>query len=476
MTNSKIFAALLLFQISHVVFSQDRAWDVPEPREFKDAIIPGLIAGAEILFANGTFTFVNWLAGWDWAVPTAESIRFNLSNSWIWEDDDGFIVNQLGHPFQGSLYFAAGRVNGFGFYQNVFFGTFGSATWEALFENKHASINDFFVTVPGSLAAGEISYRLYVEAHAAGVPAFLAFFLSPTAGLHRLVTGWEPPAAERNLYELRYFLGFGYAHTRSSIPGLEGSGDLEKINREELFSYDGVYGDLGVKLIYGNPFEQDTWVPYRHFEFAVSYGLNPGRYNDIRLLTDGYLFSFSPIYSNVYSNRRSMSTGLSMNMDFNARGRHDIHDSTVNHYSNALNWTLKYQHLFPQSTAMQIKGHAGFTFMGASKFYSPEVEGELNNYGYGLNSKLFFNLENRRLGRLEMDLLGYVMWNYPGTSVLDHGTVFWLFSDISYSRFVSEKFSLGITGSFAREWGRFDGFPDTRKRNDSVRMFVAWNM
>jgi hypothetical protein len=434
-----------------------QAWDLPEPRNFKDAMVPGLIAGGEILLLNGTFTFVNWLAGFDWAVPTAQSIRFNLTNPWQWETDDGFIVNQLGHPFQGSLYFSAGRVNGFGFYQNIFFGMFGSASWEAFFENQHASINDFFTTVPGSLAAGEMSYRLFLEAHAAGVPAFLAFIINPTAGLHRLLTGWEPPQAERNLHELRFFLGGAYVQNHSSVSS----------NQQELFSYNGPLGDLGFKAVYGNPFEQESRVPYRHFEFALSYGMNPGRYHDIRLASDGYLLSFSP----VYNDRHSMSTGLTLHMDFNARGRFHIHDSTINHYSNALNWTVKHQQLLSAETTMQTKGHAGLTFLGASKHYSLEIEDELNNYGYGLNSKLSLNLENRRLGRLEADLAGYIMWVYPGTSAITHGNVVWLFSDICYSRFVSECVSLGVRASFARERDSV-----AMKRNDSAMAFVSWNM
>ena len=463
----KLFLFIILLSSFHA-FSQDRDWDLHVKRGAGETIRHGLITSGEILIMNGTFTFINWATGWDWAVPSLDSVRFNLSNAWIWEDDDGFFVNQFGHPFQGSLYFSAARANGFGFYQTLFFNVFGSASWEVFFENKHASINDFFTTVPGAFSAGEISYRLYIEAIASGVPAPLAFFLSPAAGLNRLLTGWEPPNTGRNLHELRYFLGAAYAQTHSSIDS----------DNEERFSFNGFHGDLGFKFVYGNPFIQETRVPYRHFEFAMSYGIQPISFHDIRMLSDGYLFSFNP----VYTNRHNMSTGLSLNMDFTARGRFHIHDSTINQYSNALNWTFKSQHLFSRNTVFQAKGHAGFTFFGASKYYSPDFGGDLNNYGYGLNSKFFFNLENRALGRFELDLLGYVLWPYPGTSDLSNGTVYWFFSDLSYSRFVTERISLGITGSIAREWGRFgsggalNGFPDTRKRNDTLKLFVAWNI
>ena len=437
---------------------------MPESRETGETFKHGLIAAGEILLINGMFTFVNWISGWDWAVPSVESIRFNLTNPWQWEEgeEESFLVNQLGHPLQGSLAFNAGRVNGFSFYQNIIFNLFGSATWEIFFENNHASINDFFTTVSGSFTVGEISYRLYMEAYAAGIPAPLAFIISPAAGLHRLLTGWEPPPANRNLYELRYFLGGGYAQTHSSINS----------GQQELFAYNGPHARAGLKTVYGNPFEQDTNVPYRHFELAMFYGMNPGYYHDIHVVTDGYLFSFSP----VYSNRHTMSTGLSLHMDFNAQGRFHLYDSTINQYSNALNWTIKYQQLFSENTTMQIKSHAGFTFIGASNYYSQEIERELINYGYGLNSKLFFNLENSMLGRLEVDLFGYILWSYPGTSALSDGTVYWLFSDITYSRFVSEYISAGISYSLSREWGYFGEFTDTVKKNNSVMVFVAWNL
>ena len=39
------------------------------------------------------------------------SIKRNLTHRWWWDTDD-FASNQFGHPYQGSLYFNAGRANG----------------------------------------------------------------------------------------------------------------------------------------------------------------------------------------------------------------------------------------------------------------------------------------------------------------------------------------------------------------------------
>jgi len=439
------------------------AWDVPESRSVGDTIIHGLIASGEALLSNGIVMMFNgFVMQSSWAFPTTKSIRGNFTIPWGWEDTDGFKVNNFGHPYQGSLYFNAGRVNGFGFYESVFFSAFGSFTWEAFFESNHASINDFFTTVPGSLAVGEMLYRLYIEARSAGIPAPIAFFINPMAGFHSLVTGWKPPSTGRNLFQFQTYLSGGYAQTYYSLPD----------NDHEIFSFKGPYTEVGFNTVYGNPFEQDTKIPYRHFELAMSFGFDLGNYMGIRVISDGYLFSFSPIYTDT----NSMSMGLTFNFDFVSMGEFSIYNGTIDQSSSALNWTLKYQRIFSQNTVMQIKYHAGFTFFGVSNYYSPYKGIDLRNYGYGLNSKLFFNLDNRKLGRLDAALLGYVLLSYPGTSALSGGTVYWLFSDITYSRFVSDHISLGITNSYAMEWGLFDGFPNTWKWHNAVKLFVAWNL
>jgi len=455
---------LLLFIQIQFAFSQSEEWDNPGSRSFKDNAIYGLIASGETLLSNVALMLFNSASGQPWAVPTTESTKGNFTRPWDWEGLDRFIVNQLGHPFQGSNYFVAGRVNGFSFYESMFFNALGSFTWEALCESQHASINDFFTTLTGAMSAGEILYRLHLEAHAAGAPLPLTFLVSPMGGFHILITnGKKTPNPGKNIYQLQTYFGGGYVKTHYSASP----------DNEELFSFKGGFGDIGLKVIYGDPFEQHTAIPYRHFELDINVDVNPANYNSFRVISDGYLFSFSPICNAM----NALSTGLTMHLDFVSQGSYDIdmYTSTINQYSNALDWTVKYQHLFSDNSAMEIKYHAGFTFFGASNYYNPDGYRERsNNYGYGLNSKLFFGLENKKLGRLDTDVLVYALWPYSvATSLL--GTTYWVFTDITYSRFVSKHFSVGSTCSLAREWGSFDNFQNTKKKNDSVKVFVAWN-
>jgi len=458
---------LVLLLQSGNVHSREGAWDLPESRSVGQTLKHGLIAGTESLLFNGLlFVFDAYILRAPWAIVTPESIKANLTNPWVWEEDiDGYKVNLFGHPYHGSLYYNTGRANGFGFFSSVFFNAIGSLTWELFCENEPPALNDFFVTTIGSISLGEMLFRLYLEAHAAGFPEPVAFLISPMASLNRLF-GWKPPGAGGNIFEFRGCLGGAFAYSNASV------WETGMNSRNEIFSFKGMFVTAGVKVIYGNPFEQDTRVPLRHFELAMSLGADIGNYLDISFFSDAYLLSFSPIFSD----KNKMSTGLSVQLDGVSQGRF-AHDGAINMFSNALDWTLKYQRQISGNTVFQVKIHSGLTFLGASIYYWP-VKGiyEPKNFGYGFNSKLYLNLEKKKTARLEADTLFCAMWTYPETARFSDGQVLWLFANISYSRFVSEKFSLGVTSSFAFEWGTFTDYPGTQNYNNTVKMHVSWNL
>lgn len=435
-----------------------------------ETILSGIFATAEIMASNAVaMSFNHFILHSHWALPTAESIRKNFSEPWEWEETDGFKVNNIGHPIQGSVYFSAGRANGFNFYESLFFSSLGSFTWEVFSEGQTAAVNDFILASLGGLSMGEILYRLYLEACAAGVPAPITLLFNPAATVQQLITRKKPMDSGGNLRLLQFNLGMGYAQTDYFASN--------GIQNKDVFAFRGFIGDVGVAAIYGDPFIQNSRIPFEHFEFAMSFGLNPADYIDIRTVSDGYLFSFSPVHTGT----DMMSTGLTLHFDFVSLGKLDIFDSTIDQFSNALDWTIKYQHLFSGNTAFQTKFHAGVTFFGVSEYYSPGViyaRDDLKNYGGGLNSKLFVNLEHTKLGKLNTGILGYVLWTYPGTSALSEGTVFWLFVDAAWSYRISKYFSVGISDHLALEWGLFrkSGFYDSQKINNAVKLFVALNL
>jgi len=465
-----------------------RAWDERAPVGLGETLRRGLVAGGYSVMKNTLLMYFNMtFLQSPWTAPTVDTIQRNLGgpSNWQWENKDGFIVNHIGHPFQGSIYFSAGRATGFGFYGSAFFNVFGSVTWEVFHEGLTASINDMLITAPAGMSLGEILFRLYLQGHSAGVPAPLLFIFNPAAGLHRLVTGWEPPAVERNLYEFRAHLGVGYTSVDYSI--YSSAHPLVPDGRTDVFSDTGLFFDVGLHVIYGDPFVQSTWVPFRHFEFLVSAGTDLMRHTDFRIFSDGYLFSFSPLRTET----RALSTGLSLFMDvaivagLDHKGGFEqigglYQSGTINMYSNALGWSLKYRHLFSPSVGLRSRLHAGFTFFGASHFYHPVYDPELEqieraNYGYGISLRHLSSLELGRRSRFDINNFVYFQWTFPGIGEISRGFVWWQFHDFTFSHLVSQRISLGATFSLAMERGRFEGFPDTRKNHWSVRAFVAWN-
>ena len=64
---------------------------------------------------NGVlFSFDRFVLNTDYSRVNLGTIENNLGSVWAWDQDE-FLVNQIGHPYQGSYYFASGRANGIPF-------------------------------------------------------------------------------------------------------------------------------------------------------------------------------------------------------------------------------------------------------------------------------------------------------------------------------------------------------------------------
>ncbi len=122
------------------------------------------------------------------------SIRHNLRASWV-VDNDPFSTNQLGHPYQGSIYHGFARSAGLDYWGALAYTFAGSAFWEVAGETTKPSRNDQINTGIGGTFLGEALFRLssLMLEHGGGTPPlwrkFSAAALSPSAGFNRLVFG-----------------------------------------------------------------------------------------------------------------------------------------------------------------------------------------------------------------------------------------------------------------------------------------------
>ncbi len=127
----------------------------------------------------------------DYAVSLS-SIRRNLRSGWG-TDRDPFNINQLGHPYQGSMYHGFARSAGFNYWESAGYAFAGSAFWEIFGEQTRPSRNDQVASGIGGTFLGEALFRMsnLVLEHGGGMPRawreIAAAAISPSTGFNRLV-------------------------------------------------------------------------------------------------------------------------------------------------------------------------------------------------------------------------------------------------------------------------------------------------
>lgn len=102
--------------------ADNRACDGCPPRRVGHALLQSA------LYINGIYGAANLIRGQDTAKITPKTWWANMQDGFEWDLDD-FVVNQFGHPYQGSNYFNAGRANGLSFWESAGITALGSGTW-----------------------------------------------------------------------------------------------------------------------------------------------------------------------------------------------------------------------------------------------------------------------------------------------------------------------------------------------------------
>ena len=86
-------------------------------------------AGETFGFNIGLWAFDRYVLKGHYAYISWNTIKENFRHGFEW-DDDHLHTNMFDHPYNGSIFFNAGRSNGFNFWQSELFAISGSAMWE----------------------------------------------------------------------------------------------------------------------------------------------------------------------------------------------------------------------------------------------------------------------------------------------------------------------------------------------------------
>jgi hypothetical protein len=395
------------------------------------------------LFANGVFHGAARLFGADFAQTSIDSYWTNLTSTWVW-DNDAFLFNHPGHPYQGGLYHAAARAGGFSFYEALFFDTLGSVTWELFGETDIPSCNDLIITTFGGAVFGEMMHRLYLETSSlAGRVAVSPLDALTSAALRKR------PRQTHNLSYLSAMSGASWIRSGKGVEREFQNGRENMPLRKDIYNI-----DIGFEAVYGDPFTHASRVPYSQFEIATQIG---GSFwplwLDWTIIAEGYLFAFNP----VFTERDSLSTGFSLHYDM-------IAGSNINCSSQALDWSVKWKHNFTNTT-IALKASAGWTVFGSSQYY-PDIAASAaeNDFGTGANAKVTFSLLTPRLGTFTLGTYNYLIYIIPHNKPDSSGVDFFNLSCFRYSYPLTKKFSINIDNALYLKHTK------SRKRENTVEM------
>jgi hypothetical protein len=261
------------------------------------------------------------------------TIRDNLRGSWV-VDRDPFMVNQLGHPYQGSMYHGFARASGLDYWEALAYTFAGSAFWEIAGERTPPSRNDQINTGIGGSFLGEALFRLAnlaLERESRMSPFWrevTAAAISPPTGFNRIAFGDRFRGvfpSHDPVYFSRLQLGFsGTAHNNAGF-------STTRLRRDEAladFLID--YGLPGKKgYTYARPFDyfslQATASSANGFENVLTRGLLKGREYSAGKSYAGVLGLFGTYDYIAPQTYRVSSTALSLG----TTGRWWANDSTA---------------------------------------------------------------------------------------------------------------------------------------------------
>jgi hypothetical protein len=157
----------------------------------KSYLVPALEIGGFLLGLN---LVDRYLVDHETYGSDGRSIWKNLTGPQV-IDKDPFSVNQLGHPYQGSMYHGFARSAGLSYWESVPYALGGSFLWETAGETTPSSINDHVASGVGGTFVGEALFRLASLVLEGGGEKpglwreLVAAALSPPTGFNRLVFG-----------------------------------------------------------------------------------------------------------------------------------------------------------------------------------------------------------------------------------------------------------------------------------------------
>jgi len=379
------------------------------------------------------------------------TIRHNLSSSWK-DDKDPFSINQLGHPYQGSMYHGFARSAGLSYWESLGYTLGGSAFWEIAGEKVPPSKNDMISTGFGGSFLGEALFRMssLVLERGGSKPSIWreagAAMISPSAGFNRYALGdrFDAVFASNDpAYYSRLQLGIS-----NTITGNPGTADEIKRNDGQL-------------------------------DFILGYGL-PGKpgYSYTRPF-DYFVFQSTASTANVFENL--MTHGLLFGTDYqvgeNYRGIWGLYGSydyispqTFRISSTALSLGTTGQLWLSESIALQstLMGGLGYAAVGTNNGKT-EVD-----YHYGVAPQGLLSLRAIFGKKASLDFTGreYFVSDVDDEHQGGHDNI--VRADVAFTYRVLEKHALSIKYQWNQRDATFPGLDDRKQSTGTLGIYYTF--
>ncbi len=378
------------------------------------------------------------------------SIRRNLRSGWG-VDDDPFRTNQLGHPYQGSMYHGFARSAGFNYWESLGYTFAGSAAWEVAGEKTRPSRNDQISSGVGGTFLGEALFRManLVLEKGDGVPQFWretgAALISPSTGFNRLMQGRRMDtifASNNPAYYSR--LQVGLMGTAQNTPGTS-----TQLKRNEA-----------------------------QVDFALDYGL-PGKDGyQYRRPFDYFSFQATASSANVFENvmTRGLLVGTSYEAGRNYRGLWGLYGSydyispqTFRVSSTALSLGTTGQWRANDSVVVQgtVMGGAGYAAVGTINGNSDR------DYHYGMAPQALVALRVIFGDRSSLDVTGreYFVSGVANGGRGGHDNIVRL--DVSYTWRIHKQHAITMKYLLNRRDARYPDLGDRTQSRGTVGIFYT---
>jgi len=347
-----------------------------------------------LLHAVGQPTFIwavnHYLLNQYWAEISLKTLQHNIETGWVW-DDDGFDVNQVGHPTQGAFVYTAARAQGLGYWESLAYPTLASLIWEIGLETEPPSINDMITTPMSGVAFGEIIHQLSAIVLGPGKQKplsrqVLTGLINPFGyGINRLIMGED---IHRNFKVRPTKLLAGVS--LGGGPGYHATASVDN-NVPRRF--------IRFNLIYGNPLDQvQDYKPFDNFSFITILNFNRHDYVG-EIYASGML---AKLYTR-HTERSKLVVGMFQNYDFMNQDDYKVSSSSVG---------PGLIHVFSISPVLALGTHANgsFIFMGSAGDISDDVESRDYHFGQGFSAKFMGRMMWQGRGETYLRLKRYFIY------------------------------------------------------------------